>query len=545
MEVKQPGASPSGIKLKTKLINKASLKVLYLLAAPIKMKSMNKSIITSLLLLLFLPGYAQKELMLTLDDALLLAQTQSLQAFLDKNYFLEDYWDYKIFKAGFLPSLTFDSDALSYNNSSSLYYNSSTQSYEFARTETMTSDASLYITQDIAATGGSLYVNTDLTRYQNYGDYNYVQYSSTPLSIGYTQDLFAYNSFKWDKKIEPKEYEKAKREYIESVEEMNGMTVEYFFQLALDEREMKLAEYNYHKTDTLLQIAEKRFLIGSQTRDEVLDLKLSKNNNYINWQEAKLSLRKSRDELLNFLMLPKDISIKVVLPGEVPDLVINATEALKQALNNNPTILEQEISILEAKEEVAEAKADNRFSADVSLYYGISKDDGRYDYTNDKSENGEIANVYKSDFEDYQVVSLDVTIPILDWGQGKGYVEIAKSAQRVAEISAQKALQEFELNTITQALEFNIQREKVASAAFSDSLAQESYQLTVTRFKKGQVDVLKLVSSQTAKDNAEVQYISALQDYWESYYGMRELTLYDFENNQSLDAAFDAIIKNR
>ncbi len=506
---------------------------------------MNKSIITALLLIFFLPIYAQKEMVLTLDDALHLSQAQSLQSFLNKNYFLEDYWAFRIYKAGFLPSITFDSDALSYNNSSSLYYNSSTQSYEFARTETMTSDASLYITQDIAATGGALYVNTDLTRYQNYGDYNYVQYSSTPISVGYTQDLFGYNSFKWDRKIEPKEFEKAKKEYIESVEEMNGMTVQYFFQLALEEREVNMAEYNYYKTDTLLQIAEKRFLIGAQSRDEVLDLKLSKNNNYINWQEAKLNLRKSKNELLNFLMLPKDIDLKVVLPREVPALVIKADDALMQALNNNPEILEQEISILEAKEEVAEAKADNRFSADVSLYYGMSKDDGRYDYTNNQSENGKIANVYKPDFEDYQVVSFDISIPILDWGEGKGYIEIAKSAQKVAEITAQKAVQEFQLNTITQALEFNIQREKVASAAFSDSLARESYQLTVTRFKKGQVDVLKLVSSQTAKDNAEVQYISALQDYWESYYGMRELTLYDFENNQRLDAAFDAIINNQ
>lgn len=506
---------------------------------------MIKSIITALLVIFFLPIYAQKEFVLTLDDALRLAQTQSLQSFLDKNYFLEDYWDYKIYKAGFLPSLTFDSEALSYNNSSSLSYNSSTQSYEFARTETMTSEASLYISQDIAATGGSIYVNTDLTRYQNYGDYNYIQYSSTPIAVGYTQDLFAYNSFKWDRKIEPKKYEKAKKEYIKSVEEINGMTTKYFFQLALDEREMKLAEYNYNKTDTLLQIAEKRFLIGSQTCDEVLDLKLSKNNNYIEWQEAKLNLQKSKNELLNFLMLPKGINIKVVLSDDVPDFTVNADDALKQAWKNNPEILEQEISILEAQKDVAGAKADNRFSADVSLYYGISKDDGRYDYTNDESENGGIANVYKPDFEDYQVVSLDVTIPILDWGEGKGYVEMAKSEQKLAEITAQKALQEFQSNIITKSLEFNILREKVASAAFSDSLATESYQLTVTRFKIGKVDVLKLVSSQKAKDNAEIQYISALQDYWQNYYEMRELTLYDFENNVNLEAVFDAIIENR
>jgi outer membrane protein TolC len=503
-----------------------------------------KTILFAILLsVCFNSVFAQKELTITLEQALSLAQIQSLQSFLVKNYYLADYWQYRSYKADYLPSITFDADLLTYNKSSSMYYNSTNQAYEFANTQYMTSDASLYLTQNITATGGALYLNSDITRMHNYGDQEYTQYSATPLILGYSQDLFGFNSLKWQKKIEPLKFEKAKKEYVEAIESMNITTVTYFFQLALAKLQLDIAQTNYNKTDTLLQIAQKRFNIGANTKEELLDLKLSKNNTAISLQEASLNLRKANDELLTFLMIPKGTAINIILPEIIPKLQINAGHALEAVLSNNPEILEQKLAVIQAQKGVATARAENRFTADLDLDIGISKDDGRYDYDNSQAVNGELANVYQPDFEDYQVVNVDITIPILDWGKGKGYYQMAKSQQQIAEIAAQQALQEFEQNTITQVLEFNIQKDKVAAAAFSDTLAAESYELTVTHFMQGKVDVLKLVSSQNAKDNAEVKYVSALSDYWSKYYALRKLTLHDFETNQPLEVAFDELIK--
>lgn len=494
------------------------------------------------LLMLFVPVKAQNELVLTLDDALQLTQAQSLQAFMDKYAYIQSYWDYKVYKADYLPSLSLEVDPVLYSNHSTLVYNSVNESYSYSRTQYFSSNALVSLSQNIAATGGKLTFNSDLTRFHNYGDYTYTQFSSAPFTIGYSQNLFGFNALKWKKKVQPLEYKKAKKEYVSSVQEMNGTTVVYFFNLALAEIQMSMSEYNYHKTDTLLQIAEKRFMLGSQTKEDILDLKLSKNNTYIGWQEAKVNLQKCKDEFLNYLMLPKGTDIKVVLPRDIPDFQIKAEQVLQYAMENNPDVLEQKISVLKAERDVAEAKADNRFSADMSINYGISKDDGKYDYANNKADNGKLSNVYEPDFDGYQTASLNITIPILDWGKGKGNVQVAKSQQKIAELVSQKTLQEFELSTNTKVMEFNIQRDKVGSAFYSDSLANESYLLTTLRFKKGQADVLKLVSSQTAKDNAEEEYISALSDFWISYFELRQLTLFDFENNLPLDAVFDSII---
>ncbi|MCT4647256.1 MAG: TolC family protein [Carboxylicivirga sp.] len=480
---------------------------------------------------------------LTLNDVLLLSQVQSLQSFLIKNYYLSDYWQYRSFKADYLPSVNLNSSLFKYNNSSRLRYNSITQTDEFQRTENMSSNAIVNINQKIGLTGGAVSVISDLGRIQNYGEKGFVQYSSIPIKIGYRQDLFGFNSLKWERKTAPLKYEKAKKKYIESVEAMNVTAVNHFFQVAISEMRLKMADYNYHQTDTLLQVAEKRFKLGSITKSELLDLRLSMNNTSIRLQETKLNHRKARENLLTFLMLPLRTSIEIILPEGIPKLEIDTEKALYEVLSNNPEILRQELSKINAQMKVAQTKAANRFKADISLNVGISKNDGRYDYIDNRPINGEVANVYQPEFDDYQIVNIGLSIPILDWGKGKGNYEMAKSQQQIAKIASQQVLQQFEQNTITQVLEFNIQKSKVESAAFSNELASESYDLTVIRFRKGKVDVLKLVNSQNAKDNAEVNYISALAEYWRSYYGIRQLTLFDFENNVSLCVDFNKIVQ--
>lgn len=131
----------------------------------------------------------------------------------------------------------------------------------------------------------------------------------------------------------------------------------------------------------------------------------------------------------------------------------------------------------------------------------------------------------------------------MDWGRNKGRYEMAKSQHEIVQVAGRQTLQQFKQNTVTRAIAFNIQKSRVESAALSDTLANESYELTMTRFSSGQADVLRLTSSQNAKDNARLQYINTLSDYWVNYYTLRELTLYDFENNSDIVFDEDKILK--
>lgn len=454
---------------------------------------------------------------------------------------MASYWQYKSFQANYLPSLTLNSQLISYSNANRLRYNSVTQTEDYVRTQTLNSNASLALQQNIGLTGGSFYVQSDLDRNENFGTSPYTQFSSRPFKIGYQQELFGYNRFKWERRLEPQRYEQAMREYLHSVEQTNMTGCDYFFNMAMGHMNREMARYNHAVTDTLLQVAHKRFLLGTIQKDELLELELNKNNSAINLEEAQMQYRKNKEALLTFLRLSPDMELELKLP-DILDLNIPEHKALQLAKERNVKMLEQELKLIAARQQVAQTKAKNRFQANLNVSYGINKVDGHYDYVNDVPANGEVGSVYRPNFDDYQQLGVNLSVPILDWGKRKGQYQLAKSRQEITRISTEQAISSFEQEVITKVLEFNLQHNKVLSAAKSDTLAQQSYELTTTRFRKGNVDVLKLTSSQSAKDNARLQYIRSLYRYWVDYYTVRYLTLFDFMNDTMLEEDFETLL---
>ena len=91
--------------------------------------------------------------------------------------------------------------------------------------------------------------------------------------------------------------------------------------------------------------------------------------------------------------------------------------------------------------------------------------------------------------------------------------------------------------------DFNIQQGLVATAVEALELAETAYSQTKQRFIIGKIDLNTLTLSLNRQQDANKNYISALQNYWLSYYKLRKLTLFDFDSNIELSSKFD--IENR
>ena len=103
---------------------------------------------------------------------------------------------------------------------------------------------------------------------------------------------------------------------------------------------MEIAQTNVDNTNNLLGVAQHRFELGTVTREELLDLRLSNNNALITLQESLLDYREAKESLLNFLMLPTDIELEAVMPNRMPVAEVDVSIVLQKALENNPEILE-------------------------------------------------------------------------------------------------------------------------------------------------------------------------------------------------------------
>ncbi|WP_430809825.1 MULTISPECIES: TolC family protein [unclassified Carboxylicivirga] len=478
------------------------------------------------------PDLSQQSMQLTLNEAIQMAKLQSLSSFRHKNMYLASYWDFRSFKASQLPGLRLNAKPIDYSHSLSLEYISD-GSYRYVGRETLSSSLGLAIQQNVTFTGGELSVTSDLTRLQQKRDgKNSIEYNSVPVSIRLTQPLNGYNKFKWQSKLKPLEFEQAKKLFLSEMEALSKHTVQIFFEAVAAQIDLKIASTNLANADTLYNIGRGRFEIGTVTQDELLDLELTYLNAKMSKTMAEVTLKQSRNKLNSFLGFDKDLIIMPLIPDEIPGLKVNADRALEMAKENNPEILALEAQLIEANRKVAFTRSTSGLSAALSANIGINK------------QSDEMNKLYRPPFNDDRGLGISLNAPIIDWGTRRGQIQMAKSNRQVTEAVVKQELIDFEQDVIMDILQFNLQEEQVMISAKADTVAQLGYNVTKQRFMIDKVDVIKLNAARNSLDNARRKYIIALSDFWRGYYAIREITLFDFERNESLIKSLDYLLEN-
>ena len=77
----------------------------------------------------------------------------------------------------------------------------------------------------------------------------------------------------------------------------------------------------------------------------------------------------------------------------------------------------------------------------------------------------------------------------------------------------------------------------------ADEIAQKRYDTNVETYLIGKISTLDLNDSQVKKDESRQDYFQELYAYWNYYYQLRSLTLWDYSTNAPLSADFDKILK--
>jgi outer membrane protein TolC len=195
----------------------------------------------------------EKTLQMDLPECIERATAGSLEAFKAKNLYLSSYWEFRSFKAGRLPTVSFQFSPMQYTHSITQRYDYGENIDVFRQQQTVSSSGGISVSQKLDLTGGTFTMNTGLNYLKSSGEYVHTQYSSTPFRLGYSQSLFGVNSFKWEKKIEPLKYEKAQKQFLYSREEIVQTAANHFFGLAIAQSEYDMAVENLSSTDSLLE----------------------------------------------------------------------------------------------------------------------------------------------------------------------------------------------------------------------------------------------------------------------------------------------------
>lgn len=466
-----------------------------------------RNLLLTALAIIALTVRAGDTLTLTLSEAITLAQEQSSEAKAARHTFLAAEWNYKYYRANYLPTLTFSSSPSLNRVISKITLPDGTSS--FVKQNQLSTDATLSITQNIALTGGQLFLNTSLQRQDEFENKT-TAYNSQPVTIGYQQSLFGYNSLKWDRRIEPLRYREAKKRYHETMELIASRTSSHFFSLASAQTELEIAEYNYASADTLSRYARGRYDIGTITESEMLQLELNKLTEETNVLNARTNLENVMQTVRSFLSLDNDVDIKVTVESDVPDVKFDLTEALRLAHENSPDPDTYERNRRESRSNLAYARANSGLKADLYVQFGLSQTAGN------------LSDSYRSP-QNQQYASIGITLPILDWGRGKGRVRVAQSNVDLVDTQVEQAMRDFDINVSKMVRQFNLQSYRVQVAEKTASLARHRYDVARRLYILGKSTILDFNAATSEKDSALRSHISALQTYWSLYYGLRSM----------------------
>lgn len=470
----------------------------------------------------------QYNLEMSLQEVIETAHSQSPSAILARHNFIVNYWQFRTYKAQFLPSLNLQGSLGNYNRSLVSLQDAQTGEIGYLENNTLSNSLGLSIDQNIPFTGGSVSVITSLNRLDQFSPTDKITYNSQPVRITLSQPINAYNSLKWEKKIEPKKFELAKRNYLNTMEGITVTAVTYFFDLLLAQRSVEIARESHRTTGQLYNIARQRFEIGSITRDELQQLELKLLNDSLTIGDHQLSEITAMQRLRNFLGYNESVEIQLQQPPQNPDITLDFHEVMNMVNLNSPSNLENEINSLSAQEAIAQAKANSGLKASLYAQFGLNQ------------VGDDLGIAYKSPL-DQEILGVSLSLPIMDWGLGRGKVKVAKSQAQVIESQIEQAENQLRENITLQVMRFNQQGGQCNVSQKADQVGQSRYATTKERFLNGTIGVTELNNAQTEMDNAQLRYLQDLSNYWIYYYNIQKATLFNFIKNEKVDANFNEL----
>lgn len=479
-----------------------------------------KKIIITFCILLSLATHGQRQI--TLEQAIEIAQKKSpeYKALINQNQ--ASYWRYRNFQASFLPQLRLDATLPQFRNSVNRI-TLDDGSDDFRRSNQIRFDGSLSLNQNIGLTGGTISVSSQFERVDRYEPNESTGFAVIPFSINYRQNSLFYNEFKWNKKIEPLLYEEAKREFVERMEQISLNTARRYFALLKAQVQSKIAKSNLSNQDTLFQISKGRFRMGKIAENDLLQIELSVLNSQNEVTSNEINFKRASQNLSRYLFLDSE-DILLNTPKELSTFTVTVEKALQEAKSNRKAVIEFRRKRLQAEQEVADVRGNNRLRVSLNANFGVS-------------QQGAVFNDLFQDYNQQQNVMLSLGIPILDWGVSKSRRKLVEANKDLVNTNIEQDKQEFEQEIYLHTLNWKNQRNFLNTAEKAQEIAIRRYDITKKRFILGKITITDLNLALQEKDRSVLQYLNSLEKFWTDYYTLRRLTLFDFIKNQKIEVA--------
>jgi len=381
--------------------------------------------------------------------------------------------------------------------------------------------ATMTMSQKLPFTGGDFFVTSSLARLKVSGEQSFRTYSSTPVSFGLRQDLRRPNASAWDRREQPIRWEVAERQYLEAREDIAIQTAALFFDAYAARVALNNAIKNAAVNDTLYTLNKGRYEVGRIGENDLLQSELALLRSRTTLDGARLEQDRAMAALRLALNLPATQPLEIVVDTNVPAFEADTARAVAEAMRNRASVSDVALQEVQARRRVTEAKLATGIGATVQASYG-------YNAT------GPEASLAYENLQEARTFALSVSVPLLQWGARKESVRAAEADQERVVTLGRSTLEQTAQDAHFAALQLSQARRNLALSAKGDTVAAKRFEVALNRYVIGRITIDNLYVAQTEKDQALNQFVQALRGYWQAYYRLRRLTLYDFAAGQQI-----------
>mgnify|MGYP001386335976 CR=1 FL=1 len=236
---------------------------------------------------------------------------------------------------------------------------------------------------------------------------------------------------------------------------------------------------------------------------------------------ARLEYERALAALRLGLNLPRGDSIAVRVDLTAPVVLVDTVTAVRQALANRSTVSDVRLQEVQARRAVNAARLSNGPGATIQASLGFNA-------------TGPDFNAAYDGLQDARQFSLGVQMPIWQWGVRREAIEAARADEARTQSQGEATLEQLAQEAHFAALQLGQARRGLELSAKADTVAGKRFEVAYNRYVIGRITIDNLYVAQSEKDAALSQYVQALRAYWQAYYRLRRLTLYDFERGEPI-----------
>ena len=249
---------------------------------------------------------------------------------------------------------------------------------------------------------------------------------------------------------------------------------------------------------------------------------------------AKARTASQANQLKQLLGFSLSDSLVIESDLSYQEIDVSLETALEFGLKNRLELREREITEEQAEIDIRRTRVNGQIKGTLSAYYDFIG-------VNEEPEDVALSTNFSNAFTELKNrpgnrgVSLQLQIPLWDWGVNNARVQAAKARLRQAKMSIDEEKLNVERdirNTVTN-LNSSLKRLKLLEK--NVEVAERSFEITRNRFANGEINSQALALDRNRLSQAYNSRLQALISYKLLLADITRKTFYDFENNSEIE----------